>query len=144
MLTIALAVPAAALAGTPASEPPSKKAFFPAIVRGDHDRAAAMIQGDVRVLSTAVPTVGAASLSPAQFFDRVRNCYLRAFYGKDEERNQVIASWMCPLQPSRRNPNRSRVILVNVAFEGDHVRLSDYFQQDSTRPAPPPNLRAAD
>ena len=120
------------------------KTFFPAIARGDFDRAAAMIEGDVQVLSTEVRTVAATSLSPAQFFERVRNCYLRAFYAKDGEPNTTIASWMCPLRPSKVNPNRSRVILVKVAFDGDHVRLSDYFQRDSMRPAPPPNLRPAD
>lgn len=113
------------------------KTFFPAIARGDFERAGAMVKGDVRVLSSAVKTVGATSLSPGQFFDRVRNCDLRAFYAADGEPNSTMASWMCSLKRSKANPNRSRVILAKVTFEGDHVRLSDYFQQDSTRPAPP-------
>ena len=145
MLLAALAaIPAMAAAQEPAAEPASKKNFFPAIVRGDLDGAAAMIHGDVQVLSTEVRTVGSASLTPAQFFERVSRCYLRAFYGKDEEPNAVIATWMCALQPTKGNPNRSRVILVKTTFEGDHVRLSDYFQRDSMRPAPPPNSVAAD
>jgi hypothetical protein len=142
LVALAVAVPAMAIAQSSPPEPSSKKTFFPAVARGDFERAAAMVKGDVQVLSTVVNTVGAASLTPAQFFERVRNCELRAFYAKDGQPNSTVATWMCPLTRSKANPNRSRVILVEVAFEGDRVRLSDYFQQDSTRPVPPAKRRA--
>jgi hypothetical protein len=141
-LASALVVPVAAGAQPPAAEPASQKTFFAAIARGQFAEAAAMIKGDVRVLPAEVAGVGSASLRPAEFIDRVRDCYLRSFYKKDGEPG-VLAAWMCPLTPSATNPNQSWVILVQVVFEGDRVRLSDYFQRDSTRPAPPPNLRPA-
>lgn len=136
-LLIALAPMAAS-----AEEPASKKTFFSAVERRDFDGAARMITGDVGV-ATQAGTLGQASLTVPQFIDRIRDCYVRSLFAKDEEPNSVVAAWMCPLQRSGANPNRSRVIVVKVNFEDDRVRLSQYSQSDSTRRAPPPTRRPA-
>lgn len=129
----------AALAPTAASakEPASKKTFFPAVARGDFDGASRMTIGDVGVAATEAGTLGQASLTVPQFIDRIKDCYVRDLFAKEEEPNSVVAAWMCPLRQSGTNPNRSRVIVVKVDFEDDRVRLSQYSQADSPRRAPP-------
>lgn len=118
----------------------AQKEFFPALINGDFQTAEAMIIGEVAVNSDFVDVVGSDRLSPDQFIGRISSCYPQAFYGNDETGEQ-IAALMCPLDPSKHDGNKSRVILLTFEFNDGGVVLSEMTQMDSTKEAPAPAFK---
>jgi len=125
-------------ASAASSQATSDHIFFPAVMRGDIDGAKAMIIGNVEIADWERARLKRKSMTPAEFFERVKPCYFRIAFMKTEDKNTEVGVWMCALTPTKTDPNVSKTILVQALYKGDKVALDSYSEQESMKPAPAP------
>ena len=127
----------AMIASAASAQATSDHSFFPAIMRGDIAGAEAQIAGDVKIADWEQARLKRKSLTPAEFFERVKPCYFRIAFAKSDDKNVEVGVWMCALTPTATNPNLSKTILVQASYQGDKVSLDSYSEEESAKPAPP-------
>jgi len=125
VLLLALALPVTSVAAAEAANPLYD--FLKAADDGNLAVMQEMLKDDVGVLA-------GGKQSPAEFFKRLENCYLRRVYSDGYKPGTVIATWMCSVPA---DTGESRVVVVNVANTNSGLHLSDLFETHNKRPAPP-------
>lgn len=138
MKALVLLLASGMLATSALSRTTSDHAFFPAVMRGDIEAAKAMIIGNVEIADWERSRLNRKSLTPTEFFERVKPCYFRMAFAKTEDKNTEVGVWMCALSPTKSDPSLSKTVLVQASYKADKVSLNSYSEEKSTNPAPAP------